>query len=216
MTHEELFKKYGIAITGNIATGKSFVGQILKKMNYSVIDADELAKEASKKGTEAYNKIMKHFGPDILDSSAEINRKTLSQTVFANEEQRLELEKILHPAIEELTLEQLKKSDLFEKPKLWFYEAALVVEKKKTNLFREVWLTHCTNATQMERLKQRENNYTDAEIKNILMSQKSFAQKRRHCHFEVNTDFSQEIIEASIKDKLSSFQSPGGCPNYAC
>ena len=107
---------------------------------------------------------MKHFGSDILDSGAEINKKSSFKNGFANEEQRLELEKILHPAIEELTLEQLKKSDLFEKPKLWFYEAALVVEKKN-KAFREVWLTHCTNATQMERLKQRENNYTDAEIK---------------------------------------------------
>jgi dephospho-CoA kinase len=204
MQTEELFKKWGIAVTGNIATGKSFVCQLLKKMNYPVIDADILSRQILDKGTEAYHKVITHFGENILDSNGDLDRKKLSKEIFADEDKRNFLESVVHPELEQLVTNQLKNFELFEKPKLWFYEAALVIEKKKQKMFREVWLTHCTNATQIGRLKERKNNYNDQEIKNILASQLSFVQKRKHCHFEINTDFAKEILLDNIKERLKN------------
>lgn len=202
MQTEELFKKWGIAVTGNIATGKSFVCQLLKQMNYPVIDADILSRQILDKETDAYHKVVDFFGKNILENTGEINRKALSKVIFADEEKRTFLESVIHPELEVLVSQKLKEFGLFEKPRLWFYEAALVIEKKKHKMFRELWLTHCTNATQIGRLKERKNNYTDQEIKNILASQLSFIQKRKLCHFEINTDFSKEIVLESIKERL--------------
>jgi len=204
MEINELIKNYGIAITGNIGTGKSFVCNLLKKMKYPTIDADLLSRKASEKNTDSYKEIINFFGPSILNPDESINRQKLSKQVFEKEEKRLALEKIIHPAIEKLLEEELQSLGLFEKPSFWFYEAALIVEKNKSELFKEVWLTNCTNATQMDRLKSRKNNNSESEIKNIIATQKQFREKRKFCHFEINTDFSKEMIEEILREKLKS------------
>ena len=202
ITTKELMKNFGIAITGNIATGKSHICKILENMNYPVIDADKLARKVSEKGAESYKKIVSFFGTKILKEDKTLDRKKLSYEIFQDKEKRLFLESVIHPAIQIALKKQLESLNLYKNPKLWFYEAALIIEKNKFQLFKEVWITHCNMTTQINRLKSRSNNYSDTNIKNIIASQKIFAEKRKFCNFEINTDLSEDLIKEKIKEKF--------------
>src|SRR5512140_2385015 len=91
--------KYLIGLTGNIATGKRTVAQMLHDLGATVIDADALVHELQRKGTTTYEASVAAFGSGILDRAGEIDRNALGSIVFADPAQLRVLEGILHPAV---------------------------------------------------------------------------------------------------------------------
>ena len=78
-----------IGITGNSGSGKSTICSILqKKWGYKIIDADKIAKQLARKGTEYLKQIEKTFGSDILTIEGELDRKKLASIIYYQEEKR--------------------------------------------------------------------------------------------------------------------------------
>ena len=88
-----------IGLTGGIATGKSTVSRQLAARNIPIIDADILARDVVRPGTQTLNKIVSIFGPDILKEDGTLDRPKLGAIVFRDEEQRRKLNAIVHPAV---------------------------------------------------------------------------------------------------------------------
>src|SRR4051812_3701048 len=88
-----------VALTGGIATGKSYVVGELRRRGIPCMDADEPAHGVTAAGTEATAAIADRFGPDVLDASGAVDRKKLGAIVFADATARRELEAIVHPAV---------------------------------------------------------------------------------------------------------------------
>ena len=91
-----------IALTGNIASGKSTVARLLKERGAHIVDADELAREAVAPGSSALHEIRKRWGNAVLHADGTLNRGALSDIVFNSESDRLELNAIVHPEVERL------------------------------------------------------------------------------------------------------------------
>lgn len=204
MKTEGLFKKWGVAITGGIASGKSFVSQFLKQKDYLVYDADTLSREVCEPGRPCYEKIVKFFGKNILAENKEVDRGKLAQVIFSSEEKRKALEAIVHPEIQEELLKKLKKEGLFENPKLWFYEAALIFEKEKEKDFLETWLVYCSPETQFVRLKKRDIEKGEELVKKILASQQNFLEKKKRASFLINTDHTKKRVLEEVEAHLAS------------
>ena len=88
-----------VALTGGIATGKSYVLERLRARGVPCLDADELAHGATAAGTEASDLIAKRFGADILSPDGSVDRAKLGSIVFADDEARRALEAIVHPVV---------------------------------------------------------------------------------------------------------------------
>jgi phosphopantetheine adenylyltransferase/dephospho-CoA kinase len=69
-------------LTGNVASGKTSVGQHLEKLGAGVLNCDILAHSVYAKGQPCYELIVQHFGKEVLDDDGEINRKALGAIVF--------------------------------------------------------------------------------------------------------------------------------------
>lgn len=96
---------YLIGLTGNIATGKSTVCDILKQLGARVIDADLVAHAVLQRGSPAWRSVVEQFGYDILHSDGTIDRRKLGAVVFGDASKLRTLERITHPAVgEELAL----------------------------------------------------------------------------------------------------------------
>ena len=185
--YEELAKGYGIGITGGIATGKSTVSKYLQEQGQLVIDADSLARKAVAPETGAVKKIQQAFAADILTADGKkLDRQKLKKLIFADAEQKSTLEKILHPIIKSLLIQELKDKGLFHTPNLWFYDAALLVETGNHQLFRRLWVTHCRKETQIVRLVKRD--FTAAQALQAINSQLPTEVKLKQAHFRINTD----------------------------
>lgn len=91
-----------VALTGNIASGKSAVADVWRAAGAIVVDADELSRRAVEPGTPALHAIEQRFGPAVLEGSGALNRSALREVVFSDEQKRRELEGIVHPEVERL------------------------------------------------------------------------------------------------------------------
>ena len=91
-----------IGLTGNIASGKTEVARIFADLGATVIDADELAREAVAPGTPALAAIAAHWGERVLNPDGSLNRAAMRAVAFSNEADREALNAIVHPAVKEL------------------------------------------------------------------------------------------------------------------
>ncbi len=88
-----------VGLTGGIGSGKSTVAKMFAELGAMIIDADIIAREVTAVNEPGYEKILAHFGADILTAEGELDRKKLRQIIFADKKSQLIVEQILHPLI---------------------------------------------------------------------------------------------------------------------
>ena len=124
-----------VAITGGICSGKSTVRAILEKRGIEIIDADDLARESAELQKE---NILQHFGPGCFNAKGKLNRTKLAEKIFSSPEERIALERILHPVIISLMKQRM---ECFEKDaKKYIVIAPLIFETDIGELFAYVIL----------------------------------------------------------------------------
>ncbi len=95
-----------VALTGNIAAGKSTVVGFFRRWGATIIDADELAREAEAPGSEVLTTIVRRFGADVLGADGALDRAALRSKVMGDDAALADLNAIVHPAV------QRRRSDL--------------------------------------------------------------------------------------------------------
>lgn len=104
-----LINQFVVGITGNLGCGKSTVGKILSEKGATVIEADDLAREAVLRGSKTLQKIVDVFGTDILLPDGTLDRCALGNIVFKNRTNLTQLEEIIHPEIRRLFVDKLEE-----------------------------------------------------------------------------------------------------------
>src|SRR2546427_8667586 len=81
--HSALASVLNVALTGNIAAGKSTVVDLFRRWGATIIDADVLVREAQAPGGEVLAAIAGRFGADVLasDGTLEIGRASCRERV---------------------------------------------------------------------------------------------------------------------------------------
>ena len=70
-----------VALTGGIATGKSYVRTRLEALGVPTIDADRLAHGAIAPGTPGLAAVVGRFGAGVLDADRQVNRAALGARI---------------------------------------------------------------------------------------------------------------------------------------
>jgi dephospho-CoA kinase len=96
-----------VGLTGGIGSGKSTVGRLLVERGAVLVDADQLAREVVEPGTETLARVVERFGRDVLSPDGRLDRKALARIVFHDDNARLDLNAIVHPAVGALMAERL-------------------------------------------------------------------------------------------------------------
>ena len=148
-----------IGLTGGIATGKSTVDRMLAARGATVIDADELAREAVRPGEPTLDRVVERFGEDILSPDGSLDRGRLGKIVFADSDARHDLERITHPRILELIRERIAAALSGTAP-LVVVDIPLLFENARQGMFEGVLLVYAPPDVQVRRLQER--NHLDA------------------------------------------------------
>src|SRR6187401_1945024 len=88
-----------VALTGGIATGKSFCSARFAALGVPVVDADVLARAAVAPGSAGLAAIAARFGQSLILEDGQLDRAALGSLVFAHRSARADLEAIIHPEV---------------------------------------------------------------------------------------------------------------------
>lgn len=155
-----------VALTGNIASGKSEVEKILKNKGYSVFDTDKVSHELLVDNKD----VIESFGGFDIFENGKISRTKLGKVVFHNKILLTKLEGILHPLI-------LAKIDEFYKKNknenIVFVSVPILFEAGWQDRFDKIILVYAEDKVRYQRLVQHrgyDEEYASTRI-NAQMSQ---------------------------------------------
>lgn len=198
-----------IGITGSIASGKSVLTAYLLGLGYPVIDADAIAADLVRPGSDTLKEIAETFGDDVLQSDGALDRDKLGQLVFKDEDARRKLNDLMHPAIIRAMVDL---SENFHG--LVFFDIPLLFEEydaiKANGLeFDAVWLVDANEEVQLARLMARDN-IDEAYAREKIASQMPLEEKKSRAHavFDNSGDllnlYNQvdEVLEAWTGEKM--------------
>ena len=159
-----------IGITGGVGAGKSTVLDYLREQFHAyVIQADQVGHQVMEPGEICYSQVIALFGEHILKKDKTIDRKTVSDVVFGNEEKLKKLNGIIHPAVRQSVLEeiQLQKE---KKTAIVVVEAALLLEEHYEKFCDKVWYVHTDREIRISRLMEN-RGYSREKSESIISSQ---------------------------------------------
>ncbi len=181
-----------IAVTGNIASGKSQVEQVLERQGFPVYDSDKIAHSI-------VDGLSEFYGYDVF-TDGKTDRKKLGALVFSNPDLKQKLENITHPKIKDeiLSLFEKHKSD-----KNIFVSVPLLYEAGFDDIFDKVLLVSADKNIQLERLMKR-NNFTEEEARLRINSQMPQEEKIKLADFVIYNNSSLESLNKQLQDFLNS------------
>jgi dephospho-CoA kinase len=185
-----------VALTGGIATGKSYVLDCFRRLGAECLDADDLAHGVTAAGTEATQAIAARFGPDILDAGGAVDRRKLGPVVFADAAARRDLEAIVHPAVYRAIQAGFRGFELLGSP-LAIADIPLLYETGHQGDFDRVVATVCSRSTQIARLVKR--GLSEEEAGQRLEAQMPAEEKAAHAYYVVRTDGTFEETGAQVE-----------------
>lgn len=182
-----------VALTGNIASGKSTVQEILEAKGLKVLDTDKVAHEILEISDE-----VKTAFPDCIENG-KICRNKLGKLVFNNEKSKQKLESIIHPEI------RAKIMDFFtenETQKVCFVGIPLLYEAGMQDLFDKALLIYTDDVIREDRLISR-NNYTLQYARLRMNSQISQDEKLHLCDYVIYNNGSIDELKVAVDKFLS-------------
>lgn len=184
-----------IGVTGTSGVGKTTVCEILnKKFNAFIIDADEVARELSKKGNMYLQAISKYFGKDILDNDGNLKRKELASLIYDDKVKREALNSITFKFV----VEEIKKRlDLAKENELIVIDAALLFESKLNEACDIVLGIIADEARKIERICKRDIITEEMAKKRIAVQIQDEELLKKSDHVIKNTGDIQ-ILEKDI------------------
>jgi dephospho-CoA kinase len=175
-----------VALTGGIATGKSYVRSRFEGLGVPTIDADVLARDIVARGTPGLAAVVSRFGRSVLDAGGALDRQKLGKIVFADSEARKALEAIVHPAVRRATEHWFASLDPARHP-FAVADIPLLYEVGRDRDFDAVIVTACTPETQLRRLMQRDG-LSEADARQRLEAQLPIDEKTKRADFVIRTN----------------------------
>ena len=145
-----------IGLTGGIGTGKTEVTHVLRELGAVVIESDKVAHLSYRPGTDAYDEIIDQFGKEVLDDSGVIDRGKLGGLVFAGPDLRIQLEKIVWPAVRSWITERLIQ-EKERGTKIIVIEVPKLFEAGWEDLADAIWTVEAPSAVIAQRVNVRSN-----------------------------------------------------------
>ncbi len=148
-----------VGLTGGYGVGKSSVAQLFKNLGAEVIDADDIAHEAMKKGSPVFDPIIEMFEEALHPGGKKMDRAMIAEIVFADPKRRKELEAIIHPYVFKKIQERIAASER----RVILVEVPLLFEAGFEVLCDKVVVVTCNSTVKMKRFKGK--RITEQEVR---------------------------------------------------
>jgi dephospho-CoA kinase len=187
-----------VALTGNVAAGKSTVTELFRSWGATVIDADRLVREAQAPGSPVLVAIVTRFGPAVLRPDGTLDRSAVRAIVLADPAARAALEAIVHPAVQArrdvLLAEARERGD-----RIVVNDIPLLFEALDPREFDVVVLVDAPELLRLDRLV-RARGLPLIEARRMIAAQLPAEAKRAGSDYIIENDGDLEALEARARE----------------
>ena len=182
-----------LGITGGIATGKTAVSNILKEMNFEIIDTDIISREVIKL-PKIIQSIQNEFGSSVINNGA-VDRRLLREVIFNDKEKVKKLNNIMHPTIIEKTKFEINRLQTSKKPVI--VVIPLLFETNLEYLVDSILLITADYDKQIERIMKRDNS-TKINAENIIASQMPLGEKIKRSNYVIENNGTYDELKEKV------------------
>ena len=190
-----------VALTGGIATGKSYCLERFSAHGVPTLDADVLAREAVAPGTPGLAAIAARFGGRVLTADGTLDRPALGRLVFGDSKARAALEAMLHPEVYRRIREWF--ANLPAGTRMAIADIPLVFETGHHHDFDEVVVAACEPEEQVRRVMARDN-LSDADARARLAAQWPIDEKIKRADRLIWTDRGFAETDRQVTDTYTA------------
>lgn len=188
-----------VGLTGGIGSGKSAVADLLVERGALLIDADQVARDVVAPGGPAYQPLIDRFGEGIVAADGTIDRPALAKIAFADDESRLALNGITHPAIG-ISMIQARDAHAGTDHIVVLAIPLLTAQHRETVRLHKVVVVDTPIDVALERLlSQRGFDREDAEAR--IRSQISRDERKQEADYVLDNSGDRATLEREV-DKL--------------
>ena len=186
-----------VALTGNIAAGKSTVAALFRQWGATLIDADQLVREVKSQGSPVLSVIGRRFGPDLIDTSGRLDRDALRHRVLSDPAALADLNRLVHPAVLQrrsiLEAEARARGD-----RIVISDVPLLFEASDPDAFDVVILVDAPPEIRRARLLATRGLSTE-DADRMLAAQAPSGPKRARSRYVIDNDADRATLEARTR-----------------
>jgi dephospho-CoA kinase len=180
-----------VGLTGGLASGKSTVAGLFRKLGAFHVDADAIAHALIAPGGRAHDAVIARFGT--------IDRKAIAAVVFSDDAARADLNAIVHPLVrQEIARAVAERAAAPDPAPVALVDAALLVESGIHRDLDALIVVACAPATQVARAVAR-GGMTEAEARARIAAQAPLDVKRAAADYVIDTDTSLPETERQVR-----------------
>jgi dephospho-CoA kinase len=185
-----------VGLTGNIASGKSTVSQMLSERGATIVDADILARRAVEPGTPGYQRIVERWGDAVLAPGGQVDRTALRGIVFSNPEELEHLNAIVHPEVERMR-DRLVQAALERGDRIVVCDIPLLFERHLGENFDRIILVDAPRPLRLARLV-KDRGLGEPEAVDMITAQMPAELKRARADIVIDNDGSLAKLERDV------------------
>lgn len=187
-----------VALTGNIAAGKSAVAELFRRWGATVLDADAIVREVQAPGGAVIRQIADRFGDAVVLPDGSLDRAGLRRIVMADAGAREALERIVHPAVyarrAELAAEAAARGD-----RIVVSDIPLLFESGDAGTFDVVVLVDAPEPVRLRRLMER-RGLSETEAWGMIRAQLPAPAKRARSAYVIDNDGDLAALERAASE----------------
>jgi dephospho-CoA kinase len=187
-----------VALTGNIAAGKSAVAELFRGWGATVLDADAIVREVQAPGGAVLRSIAERFGDAVLGPDGALDRAALRRIVMADAAAREALERIVHPAVyarrAELAADAEARGD-----RILVSDIPLLFETGHAERFDLVVLVDAAEPVRLRRLVEQ-RGLSEAEARAMIRAQMPASEKRARSDYVIDNDGDRATLERAASE----------------
>ena len=193
-----------VGLTGNIASGKSTVAQLLSEHGATIIDADVLARRAVEKGSPVYDAIVKRWGTSVLTPDGQLDRSALRRLVFRDAKELEALNEMVHPEVERQRKARIAEAKT-RGDRMVVCDIPLLFEKKMVDRFDKIVLVDAARPLRLERLV-KERGLRETEAMDMIAAQMPAELKRARADYVIDNGGTLSDLTRKVDDVWAELQ----------
>ncbi len=192
-----------VGLTGGIASGKSTVGNLLRKRGCVVSDSDRLVAELYQPGARGTAQVRRLFSDDLLDADGGVDKKKLADVVFNDSDELERLEAVIHPLVGAAFRRLVEES-----PGIVVFEVPLLAETGGGDRYDYVVTQEADSDLRLERAVARGIDQESALAR--LRAQAGSESRIALADYVLRNDGTPEELEAQVEELVKELQRKAG------